>query len=281
MISASMAEIVFAGGVPHNPFAPPAVQSGSPAGQELSRLYAAVGERLAAAEPDVIVVFTTDHYNAFFEISVPIFSIATGDMAPGPCDYPNLRQYELALDPELARDLQRRLVAAEFDVGASQELALDHTITAPLSLMIPEIDIPLLPFFVSTSMRPIPSAARCRALGAAIGAALTHSELPRRVALLASGAFSFDVGGMRIDEDSHVGVPDPQWLEHVVRRLRDAQLDEIVAETTPEQLERAGNASGEILNWIVALGAFAPAAPQFIEMQREQGHAFAAWSLAG
>ena len=86
---------------------------------------------------------------------------------------------------------------------------------------------------------------------------------------------------MRIDEDSHVGVPDPQWLEHVVQRLRDAQLDELVAETTPEQLERAGNASGEILNWIVALGAFAPAPPQFIELQREQGHAFAAWSLAG
>jgi aromatic ring-opening dioxygenase catalytic subunit (LigB family) len=276
-----MAEIVFAAGVPHNPFFPPAVDAGAPAGPEIERLYGAVGERLVAAAPDVIIVFTTDHYNAFFELSVPIFSIATGDMAPGPCDYPNLRQYELALDPELARDLQRRLVAAEFDVGASQELALDHTITAPLSLMIPEIDVPLVPFFVSTSMRPIPSARRCRRLGAAIGAALRDGGLPRRVALLASGAFSFDVGGKRIDEDSHVGVPDPQWLEHVVRRLRDGRLDELVDEITPEQLERAGNASGEILNWIVALGAFAPAPPQFIDLQRDQGHAFAAWSLSG
>jgi protocatechuate 4,5-dioxygenase beta chain len=275
-----MAEIVFAGGVPHNPFFPPVVDAGGPPGQEIRRLYGAIGERLVAAEPDVIIVFTTDHYNAFFEISVPIFSIATGDLAPGPCDYPNLRQYDLALDPELARDLQRRLVAADFDVGASQELALDHTITAPLSLMIPDIDVPLVPFFVSTSMRPIPSAARCRALGAAIGTALAETALSRRVALLASGAFSFDVGGMRIDEDSHVGVPDPGWLEHVVQRLRGARLDELVAEITPEQLERAGNASGEILNWIVALGAFAPTPPQFIDSQLDQGHAFAAWSLA-
>jgi len=61
-------------------------------------------------------------------------------MAPGPCDYPNLRQYELELDPDLARDLQRRLVAAEFDVGRSQELALDHTVTAPLSLTLGDID---------------------------------------------------------------------------------------------------------------------------------------------
>lgn len=274
-----MAEIVFAGGVPHNPFAPPAAQSGSPAGRELQRLYTAVGERLVAAAPDVIIVFTTDHYNAFFEISVPIFSIATGERAPGPCDYPNLRQYELTLDPELARDLQRRLVAAEFDVGASQELAVDHTITAPLSLMVPEIEIPLVPFFVSTSMRPIPSARRCRALGAAIGDALRTGGLARRVALLASGAFSFDVGGKRIDEDSHVGVPDRPWLENVVARLREGQLDALVEEITPEQLERAGNASGEILNWIVALGAFAPQPPQFIDLQRDQGHAFAAWSL--
>lgn len=274
-----MPEIVFAGGVPHNPFFPPVVDAAGPAGQEIQRLYGAVGERLRAARPDVIIVFTTDHYNAFFEISVPIFSICTGDMAPGPCDYPNLRQYELTLDPELARELQRRLVDADFDVGASQELAVDHTVTAPLSLMLGDIDVPLIPFFVSTSMRPIPSARRCRALGAAIGAALSACGLPRRVALLASGAFSFDVGGKRIGDDSHVGVPDPGWLLHVVQRLRAGELDELVAEITPDQLARAGNASGEILNWIVALGAFSPAAPQFIDLQLDQGHAFAAWSL--
>ncbi len=275
-----MAEIVFAGGVPHNPFFPPVVDAGGPAAVEIRRLYGAVGERLVAARPDAIIVFTTDHYNAFFEISVPIFSIATGESSVGPCDYPNLRQYELALDRELARALQRDLVAADFDVGASPELALDHTVTAPLSLMIPEIDIPLVPFFVSTSMRPIPSATRCRALGAAIGAAVRASGLPRRVAVLASGAFSFEVGGPRVNETSHIGVPDPGWLARVVDRLGAGRVDELVAEITPDQLTRAGNASGEILNWIVALGAFTPTRPDFIDCQPDQGHAFAAWSLA-
>ncbi len=274
-----MADIVFAGGVPHNPFFPPMVEAGGPFADELRRLYGAVGERLVASRPDVIIVFTTDHYNAFFEVSVPIFSICTAELAPGPCDYPNLRQYEVAVDAPLARELQRHLVESEFDVGASQEVMLDHTITAPLSLMIPDIDIPLVPFFVSTSMRPIPSARRCRALGAAISAGLSAGGGERRVALLASGGFSFDVGGPRISEDSHVGVPDPVWLEHVVARLRVGEVDALVPEITPQQLVRAGNAAGEILNWIVVLGAFDPRPADFIEPQPDQGHAFAAWSL--
>jgi len=53
---------------------------------------------------------------------------------------------------------------------------------------------------------------------------------------------------MRINETSHVGVPDPEWLDHVVARLRAAQFDALVPEIIPQRLERAGNASGEILN---------------------------------
>ncbi|MGH2930699.1 MAG: hypothetical protein ACRDL8_21020, partial [Solirubrobacteraceae bacterium] len=66
-------------------------------------------------------VGTRDHYNAFFDVSVPIFSICTAERAPGPSDYPELTQFAPTVDAELARDLQARLVAAEFDVGQSQE----------------------------------------------------------------------------------------------------------------------------------------------------------------
>jgi gallate dioxygenase len=275
-----MAEIAFAAGVPHNPFFPLILAGGGPGAPDIERLYGEIARRLHAARPEAIIVFTTDHYNAFFDVSVPIFSIGTGERAQGPSDYPQLEQFDMVLDPELARALQAALVAAEFDVGASQEIALDHTITAPLSLMIPRMDIPLVPFFISTSMRPIPSAQRCRALGAAIRAGLERCTFHRRVALIASGAFSFEVGGPRVSENLHVGVPDPGWADRVVALLRAAALEELVAEITPAQLERAGNASGEILNWVAMLGALGPAAPDFIEQQRDQGHAFAAWGPA-
>lgn len=274
-----MAELVFAGGVAHNPYFPLVVRDDGPGAKDIVRLYGEVAQRLHDARPDTIVVFTTDHYNAFFEISVPIFSICTAERAPGPSDYEQLEHFDIPLDPDLARDLQTRLVAAEFDVGANQEIALDHTIAAPLSMMIPRMDVPLVPFFISSSMRPIPTAHRCQALGAALREAIKASDIGRRVALIASGGFSFEVGGPRISEEAHVGVPAPEWAAHVTERLRAGELDELVQETTPEQLVAAGNAAGEILNWITVVSAVGRLAPDFIELQPEHGHAFAAWRV--
>jgi hypothetical protein len=56
-------------------------------------------------------------------------------------------------------------------------------------------------------------------------------------------------------------------------------VQELVAEATPEQLVEAGNAAGEILNWITVAGAVGPVVPDFIELQPEHGHAFAAWRI--
>lgn len=276
-----MGEIVGAAGVPHNPFFPLTVAAGGPGADEIRRLYGEVSRHLRAARPDVIVVFTTDHYNLFFDVSVPIFSVGVTPSAPGPCDYPQLPRVDVPVDAELAAEIQTHLVHADFDVGRSREFELDHTIVAPLSLLLPSFDVPIVPVFLSTSMRPIPSARRCRALGAAVGEAIARSALPRRAALLASGAFSFEVGGPRISEDSHVGVPAPEWVDRVLELVGAARIDELVAETTPGQLERAGNASGELLDWIAMLGAFPPCPPGFLEAQPAEGHAFAAWGLSG
>jgi len=275
-----MAELVSAAGVAHNPFFPLIVRDRGPGAEEIKRLYREVATRLEASRPDTIVVFTTDHYNAFFDVCVPIFAVCTAERASGPCDYPQLPQFEVELDSKLALALQADLVAAGFDVAASQEIPLDHTILAPLGLIRPAMDVPLVPFFVSGSIPPRPPARRCYELGRSLRVALKRCPLPRRVALIASGAFSFEVGGPRIAEDSHVGVPAPKWAEHVVDRIRATRVDELIDEITPAQLERAGNASGEILNWIVMLGALDRSRPTFIESQPEHGHAFATWSVA-
>jgi protocatechuate 4,5-dioxygenase beta chain len=274
---AAVAEIVGAVGVPHNPFTALSIAQGAPAAAESARLYGAVATELEAMAPDTLLVVTTDHYNLFFEVCVPIFCIGVADRAHGPCDYPQLPQHDVALDAALARELQTRVVEDDFDVGASQELELDHTITAPLGVMIPELDVPLVPLYVSASMRPFPSARRCLALGAAIRRALERSVLERRVAVVASGAFSFEVGGPLMSEDSHVGVPDPRWARRATELLAAGAIDQLVEETTPAQLAAAGNASGEILDWIVMLGTLDPRPPALIEAQLEQGHAFAAW----
>jgi aromatic ring-opening dioxygenase catalytic subunit (LigB family) len=272
-----MAEIVGAIGVPHNPFTALALARGDGGMEESRRLYGELASHLRAMEPDTIVIVTTDHYNLFFEVSVPIFSIGIAERAQGPCDYPMLPAMDVAIDGELAREIQFSVVADEFDVGATREPELDHTITAPLGSMLGAVEVPLVPLWVSGSMRPLPTARRCFALGGAIRRAIERSALDRRVAVVGSGAFSFEVGGPRMSEDSHVGVPDVRWALRVTELLRAGEFERVVAETTPAQLEAAGNASGEILDWLVMLGTIDPAPAAFIEAQPAEGHAFAAW----
>ena len=276
-----MSQIVGALGVPHNPFFPIVAAGEGALADEVRRLYGALADNLRRMRPDTFVVFTTDHYNLFFDLCVPIFCIGVADSTAGPCDFRQLQRFEITVDRDLAKEIQTYLVGHDFDVAMSQEFELDHTITAPLSMILPSMDVPLVPVFISSSMRPIPSPSRCRALGAAMRAVIEQSEPARRVVVVASGGFSFDVGGPLIAENSHVGVPDPDWVDHVVDLLDAAQLDELISEITPDQLARAGNASGEILNWIAMLGMFDPCPPAFIEAQREEGHAFAAWLLNG
>ena len=70
-----MARIVGAFGVPHTPHFPALVSRGAPVAPELERLYGTVRHHLEVVEPDAILLLTSDHYNIFFEQSLPIFSI--------------------------------------------------------------------------------------------------------------------------------------------------------------------------------------------------------------
>ena len=274
-----MASIVGALGIPHNPFTALGIARGDDAVADSRRLYGELERELSEMAADTLVVFTTDHYNLFFELSVPIFAIGVAESSSGPSDYPMLPQFDVAIDGELAAAIQAEVVAEGFDLGRSQEFALDHTILAPLGVIAPEMDLKVVPVWISSSMSPRPSAARCHALGAAVARAIEASGVPRRVAIAGSGAFSFEVGGPRMSEDSHVGVPAPDWAIRVSELLAAGDVAQIVAETTPEQLAAAGNASGEILNWIAMLGSFAPRPASFVAAQRAEGHSYAAWAL--
>jgi aromatic ring-opening dioxygenase catalytic subunit (LigB family) len=274
-----MASIVGALGIPHNPFTALGIARGDEAVADSRRLYGELERQLSEMAPDTLVVFTTDHYNLFFELSVPIFAIGVAERSSGPSDYPMLPQFDVAIDGELAGTIQAALVAEDFDLGRSQEFALDHTILAPLGVIAPQMGVKIVPVWISGSMAPRPSASRCHALGAAIARAIESSGLERRVAVAGSGAFSFEVGGPRMSEDSHVGVPAPDWAIRVTELLAVGDVAQVVAEASEDQLAAAGNAAGEILNWIAMLGCFEPRAASFIEAQRAEGHAYAAWQL--
>jgi hypothetical protein len=74
----------------------------------------------------------------------------------------------------------------------------------------------VLPVFVNGLVPPLPRAARCAALGRTVAAAVRAAPGDRRVALLASGSFSLEVGGPHLDQGRIFGVPDPGWAARVL-----------------------------------------------------------------
>lgn len=274
-----MAAIVGAFGLPHNPHFPSWSADGHPLGPEIDSYYGEVAERLAAVAPEALIFITSDHYNMFFE-TVPLFAIGVAETAAGPSDYPEIPRRELPIEADLARYLDEYLVAREFDLAMLQELEFDHTVIAPLGFVWPGEPIPVVPLFVSAFLRPIASARRCHALGRTIREALAaREEGPQRIAVIASGSFSVEIGGPRLFPDAHVGVPAPQWTDRVVELLRAGDFETLVAEATDEQLKEAGNAAGEILDWITMLGMIDPAPPETIRTQPQFGHSYAAWPI--
>jgi protocatechuate 4,5-dioxygenase beta chain len=263
--------------VPHNPHFPIVAEQDTELGREVRHMYGEVAARLRASAADTVVFFTSDHYNIFFDTSVPIFSIGVAEATRGPSDYPNLPAYDVRLDPDLARHLQEQSVAAEFDVGMSQEFEVDHTVISPLHFLTPGLTVPIVPIFISGFMRPLPTARRCFDFGRALRRAIESYPGDRRVAVVASGSISLEIGGPRVFEDHHTGVPDPEWLDRVVGLLADGEFEKLVEHATDAQIFRAGNAGGEILDWITMLGMTDPAPPEFLDVQPRFGHAFAAW----
>jgi hypothetical protein len=272
-----MAQIVGGFGVPHNPHFPGWVADGAPTAEEIARLYGTVAEHLRRARPDVLVFFTADHYNIFFETCVPIFTIGVAESAGGASDYPELRRRVVPIAADLARHIHAVTVRAGFDVGMSQEFEFDHTVIAPLHFLVPEGSIPVVPIFVNALIPPLPAASRCLELGRAIAAAVRAADSDLRVAAVASGSFSLEIGGPRISATSHTGVPAPEWVDRVMTLLRAGAVAQLVDEATEERLAHAGNAGGELLEWIAMLGMVEPRPPAFLDAQRAFGHAYAAW----
>jgi protocatechuate 4,5-dioxygenase beta chain len=62
-----------------------------------------------------------------------------------------------------------------------------------------------------------------------------------------------------------------------VSLLGAAKYDELLEEATTDQLKRAGNVAGEILNWVAMIGMLGKRKPVFIEPHPPNGHAFGVW----
>lgn len=267
-------------GVPHTPAFPKLVNDGVGPADEIRRMYARVRERVVDASPDIVLVLGDDHLNTFFLDNFPAFAVGMAASTWGPNDgTEGLPPRAVRSDQVFAEHVHAYLTSVGIEPAAVREYAIDHAMVVPLHFLLSDLDAAIVPVWINELVPPLPTSTRAYELGARLREAIEHYDADARIALVASGSFSLEVGGVRIAPNANYGVPDPEWTETVVAHLLGARASELVALATQERLHRAGNAGGELLAWLAVWSAAGGRAPEFVDVQPQFGHAYASWEV--
>jgi len=250
-----MARIIAGLGSPHAPAVGAAVDRNdeeSPYWKPLFDGYKPMREWLARERPDVIILFTNDHFTSFFLDFIPTFAIAVAgrheiaDEGWGKRPLP-----EVPGHTDLAGHLAQQLVDGGFDLAVCHRLPLDHGSLSPLSALMPHVKqwpVCVVPILVNVLHFPIPSAARCFQLGRAIRRAVACYEDDLKVAVLGTGGLSHQLAGERF------GLVDPAWDAEFLDRL-ESDPESLAALSHRELIERGGTEGVEVIMWLCMRGA--------------------------
>ena len=221
---------------------------------------AALADRLEDAAPDVVIVIGDDQKELFQEDCVPAIAIYIGDEAvdlagPRALEHPSIEVAAWArhgdvperypIDVPLARHLAKALTLDGFDIAtlvkqhARRPLGHAFTFVRRRLMDLARPPIPMVPIMLNTFYPPNqPTPARCYALGQALRRAIEAFDVPRKVAIVASGGLSHFVVDEALDHQVLAGLMQgkPELLTSI-------------------PLERLESGTSEIRNWIVVAGA--------------------------
>lgn len=230
--------------------------------------------------PDLIVMFTCDHFISFFLDNMPTFCVGIFAEADGPHELSRTMPfYRIAGKPDFAKGLLDYGIRQGFDLAASEEMKLDHATLVPLHFMTPQMNVPVVPIHIKALLEPLPRADRCYALGQMVRRFVDQRPSGERVVFVASGSFSLEVGGPRM------GTINREWYEFVVDCLRGGKIEMLIDAATSDNMRAAGNTGGELLLWIALMGALGDRKLMFFEPDASppdaprDAHAYAIWDV--
>lgn len=143
---------------------------------------------MRAYDPEVVVIFSPDHYNGFFYRVMPPFCIGTDAVGVG--DF-GTQSGPLNVPADIATDCAAAVLDAGVDVAISASMDVDHGTVQPLQTLFGDAAArPVVPIFINSVATPLGPLSRARALGAAVGR--FAATLDKRVLLLGSGGLSHD-----------------------------------------------------------------------------------------
>ncbi|HEX3546457.1 MAG TPA: 3-carboxyethylcatechol 2,3-dioxygenase [Mycobacterium sp.] len=264
-----------------------------PSAELLDDIESAVGaarDFVAEYDPELVVIFSPDHYNGFFYRLMPPFCIGTA--ARGVGDY-GTQAGPLDVATDTANECAEAVLESGIDVAISASMEVDHGTVQPLQKLFGDAaSRPVIPIFINSVATPLGPMRRVRALGTAVGTYLT--TLGRRVLVVGSGGLSHDPPVPTLATASRAalnrivhGAPmstearrarqtavmeaaqafaqgrsplqplNPDW-DHVFLELLDSnRLDQVDGWSNSWIAQQAGNSAHEIRTWVAAFAALA------------------------
>jgi 2,3-dihydroxyphenylpropionate 1,2-dioxygenase len=269
----------------------------------LDDIEGAIAEARAFVEdydPELVVIFSPDHYNGFFYKVMPPFCI--GMNANGVGDY-GTHAGPLNVPADLAADCAEAVLGAGVDVAVSASMDVDHGTVQPLEKLFGDATSrPVIPIFVNAIAVPLGPLHRCRALGTAVGAYL--ATLDKRVLVLGSGGLSHSppvptlatappavleriVHGRPMTSDqrqarqatvidaakrfaaggSDLQPLNPAWDHRFLEIIDAGRLDDLDKWSNSFVVHEGGGSAHEIRTWVAAFAALESAGPYQTEMR--------------
>ncbi|HEY1026561.1 MAG TPA: 3-carboxyethylcatechol 2,3-dioxygenase [Pseudomonas sp.] len=262
---------------------------------EVAELVETARQRIEAFDPELVILFSPDHYNGFFYDVMPSFCIGMAAHAIG--DFGTAAGV-LSVPQELAEQCAEAVLADGVDAAVSYRMQVDHGFAQPLEQLLGGLQCrPTIPVFINSVAAPLPGFQRARLLGEAIGRFACSTG--KRVLLLGSGGLSHQppvpelarVEGLMADrlkgsgrhlpaderdarqqrvinaarrfvEDQNSLHPlNPEWDLHFLELLGTQRLAELDGLGNAELSAIAGKSTHEVKTWVAAFAALSAFGP--------------------
>jgi len=249
-----MAEIVAAALASHAPLITGKPEIARP--EQRERLYAGFHEmrrRLAAARPDLLVMFVNDHLQNFPYSNLPAFCIGVVDAydapSPGGSKLMRIPPRKIPGAPRFSMALLEAGLAAGFDFAYSYEIDSWDELAVPLHFLDPDGDIPVATVYTNCAAPPLPTLRRCHDMGAFVGRFARAHAGAARIAFVATGGISHWVG------TPETGRINPEWDHWVIDHIERGDVEPLLRLTWDDIERDGGNGGQEIRNWVALMGA--------------------------
>lgn len=262
---------------------------------EVSGVVATARKRIEAFAPELVLLFSPDHYNGFFYDIMPSFCIGTAAHAIG--DF-GTAEGDLLVPADLAEAAAQFVMDAGVDTALSHKMQVDHGFAQPLEFLLGGLDkVPVIPVFINSVAVPLPSFERARLLGDALGR--YAASLNKRVLIIGSGGLShqppvpelvnvnahmrdrmlgsgrnlptdereartqrvIDAARGFVNDQNSLLPLNPEWDQWFLDLLATGQMSELDTISNQDVSEKAGKSAHEVKNWVAAAAAMAAFGP--------------------